>query len=340
MPCGVKLECKKEPSLKNNIITVPVPKNLPAPTMFAPLRKKMSASKILSAAKAAGIVDEIDGEPLDRKLSRFAASGAKVLVAVCFDEDPMTSAEQAVFRERPSNVLKGLEFACKASGISAKKMAVASRQEIQRMRKHCPGVSFLSAGNRYPALAILRRKLALKREKACFIGAQACAALEDAVNRGLAQSETVVTVAGDGAARWVNCRVRIGTPLKDVLPLGEPTAETAAVVVGSSVNGRCVSDLSEPVTPLTRCIVVLKRPPRRKALPCVGCSRCEQVCPRGIIPWMILQQLESESPNPFRLFNVERCIRCEACSVVCPSQIPLAVIVEHAEKIKEGKCNP
>lgn len=340
MPCGVKLECKKDPSLKNNIITVPAPKGLPAPKMFAPPHKKASASKILSAARIAGIVDELDGEPLDRKLSRLSAAGTMVLIAVCFDEDPMTSAEQAVMRETPSKVLKGLEFACKAGGVSAKKIAVASREEIQRVKKSCPGVPFLTAGDRYPALAILRRKLATKGEKACFIGAQACVALEAAVNRGMAQSETVITVAGDGVTRWLNCRVRIGTPLKDVLPQAEPTAETAAVVVGSSVNGRCVSNLSETVTPVTRCIIVMEHLPRRKALPCVGCGRCEQACPRGIIPWMILQQLESESPNPFRLFNVERCIQCEACSIICPSQIPLADVVKRAEKIKEGKCNP
>ncbi|MFU0832063.1 MAG: 4Fe-4S dicluster domain-containing protein [Oscillospiraceae bacterium] len=340
MPCGVKLECKKEPSLKNDIITVRAPKNLPAPKMFAPPHKKASASKILSAARAAGIVDEIDGEPLDKKLSRVSAAGNMVLIAVCFDEDPMTSAEQAVLRESPSRVLKGLEFACKAGGVSSKKIAVASREEIQRVKKSCLGVSFLIAGNRYPALAILRRKLAAKGEKVCFIGAQACVALEAAVNRGMAQSETVITVAGDGVARWLNCRVRIGTPIKDVLPLAEPTAQTAAVVVGSSINGRCVNDLSETVTPVTRCIIVLEKLPRRKEMPCVGCGWCERVCPRGIIPWMILQQLESESPNPFRLFNVERCIRCEACSVVCPSQIHLADVVKRAEKIKEGKCNP
>ena len=340
MPCGVKLELKKEPSLSHRIITVPAPKDMPSPKMFTPLRKKTNAAKIFNAMKAAEIVDELDGERLDKKLSAISAAGATALVAVGFDEDPMTSAEQAVLRENPAAVLAGLGFACQASGVSAKKVAVASREEISRVQKSGLNVSFICAGDRYPALAILRRKLAAKGEKVSFIGAQACMALEAAVRRGLVQSETVLTVAGDGVAQWINCRVRLGTPLREVLALGQPLDETKAVVVGSSVNGRCVTDLSEPVTPMTHCVIAMTRLPQRKQQPCVACGLCEQVCPRGIIPWMVVQQLESGEPNPFRLFNVERCIRCQACSIVCPSQIPLAAAVELAEKIKEGKCNP
>ncbi|QAT51150.1 4Fe-4S dicluster domain-containing protein [Caproiciproducens sp. NJN-50] len=340
MPRGVKLDLAKEPSLKEQIITIPAPKKLPAPKMFAPLRKKAGAAKIIGAAEMAGIVDELDGEPLGKKLARFAAADAPVLVAACFDEDPMTSAGQAVFRENPAQVLAGLNLAALACGAVSKKIAAASREEIRRAQKACTAVEFLTAGDRYPAAALLRRKFSGKGKAACLVGAQACLALAAAASRGLAQSETVVTVAGDGAARWVNCRVRIGTPLRDVLAAGNPLPETAAVVVGSSVNGRSVTDLSEPVTTATRCILAMKRLPRRAALPCVGCGRCERACPRGIIPWMILQQLESGSPDPFRLFNVERCIRCGACSVVCPSEIDLAAAVGRAIKIKEGRGDP
>lgn len=337
MPCGVKLEIKKGPSLNRPVLAIPAPKGLPAPKMFAPLRRRAGAQKIFGAAQEAGIVDEMDGAPLDRKLERFAAARTEVLVAVCFDEDPLASAAQATLREHAGEISAGLELAARACGAAVKKIAAASREEVRLVQGGCPGAEFLTAGNRYPSVAILRRKLAAGGKRAGLIGAQACLAL-DAAARGLAQSETVVTVAGDAVSRWMNCRVRIGAPLSDVLAAGEPDPETTVVAVGSSVNGRCVTDLAEPVTAATRCVIAMKHAPERTELPCIGCGRCERVCPRGIVPWMILRQLESEEPDPFRLFNVERCIRCEACTVVCPSGLPLAAAVGRAEKIKEGGC--
>ncbi len=341
MPCGIKLEPAKELSLKQPIATLPAPKTLPVPKMFAPLRrKKAGTAAILNAARTAGIVDELDGKPLEEKLMWFAAAETRVLIAVCFDEDPMTSAEQAVLRESASRIAAGLELAVRACGASVGKIAAANQKEVQRVQKDCSGTMFLTAGGRYPALVLLRRALSETGRKAGFLGGQACLALSDAADRGLAQSETVVTVAGDGARRWKNCRARLGTPIGEVLSAGEPLPETALAVVGASVNGRSVTDLSGPVTATTRCVLAMKRPPRRTVLPCIGCGRCQRACPRGILPWMILQQMESGSPDPFRLFNVERCVRCEACSVVCPSQINLAAAVARAEKFKEGKCNP
>lgn len=336
MPCGVRLEQGKGPSLENRIISIPAPKGLPAPKMFAPLKKKPGAAKILAAARSAGIVDELDGAGLERKLARLAAAKTAVLVAVCFDEDPLATCEQAVLRENAEQVAAGLELAAQACGAAERRIAAASREEIRRAAGRCPGARFLVPGDRYPALAILRRKLTARGGRAGFVGAQACAALAAAVLQGRAQSETVVTVAGDGVGRWLNCRARLGTPIGALLQAGGLDPGTSAVVVGSSVAGRSVTDLSEPVTAETRCVAAMKRPPRRRPLPCIGCGRCERACPRGIIPWMILQQLESAAPDPFRLFNVERCIRCAACSIVCPAEIDLAAAVKRAAEVKEG----
>lgn len=338
MTCGVNLEREKEPSLRGEIVALPAPGGLPAPRTFAPLRKKKPGrARILGAAEEAGIVDELDGEPLARKLSRYAARKTRVLAAVCFDDDPLATGEQAVLRENTAQVLAGLELAAAACGAAERKIAAASRREVRRMRGACPGVGFWAAGDRYPALAVLR--LRHGAERAGTIGAQACAALAEAA-KGRAQCETVVTVAGDGVSRWMNCRVRLGTPVGSVLQAGVPDENPAVVAVESAVNGRAVTDLSEPVGVLTRCVLAFRKLPRRRALPCVGCGRCARACPRGIVPWMILRQLESGAPDPVFLLGVERCIRCGACGAACPSGIGLAAVVARAEAVKEGGAAP
>ena len=69
---GVRLEKHGEVSSDGAIQKVPAPKGLPAPKMVAPLRKDASPARILSLARAAGIVDETDGQLLSSKLERFA----------------------------------------------------------------------------------------------------------------------------------------------------------------------------------------------------------------------------------------------------------------------------
>lgn len=335
-PRGVKLEQRKAPSLKDKILPVPGPEWIPAPKFIAPIRKKPAPARVLQSAQEAGIVDELDGTPLEKKLSRFAEAGVGTLVACCFDNDPFTSAGMAVLREESQAVEDGLALAALACGASNVKIAAASRSEALRARKNGVKTRILIAPQRYPAGTLLRGRLNTEGEKAGLVGAQACAALSAAVRSGRVQSDTVVTVAGDAVRHWVNCRVRIGTPLHCLLEAGKAEESIAAVVVGSSLTGKTVTDLSLPAAADTRCVIALKKLPKACVFPCVGCGRCRRACPRGVIPWMVLREIGKEDPDPFRMFNVQHCDGCAACSAVCPSGIDLVGTVARAARFKES----
>lgn len=333
---GVKLEKRRVASFADAIQRVPASKGIPAPKMIAPLRKGASPSHILSLAKAAAIVDETDGELLSAKLEGFAEKGVRLLVACCFDEDPCTACSGAVLRERPGAVTSGLALAARACGAGETLLAADSRAEVRRMRKRCPGTRWAVAGRRYPARVLLEKKLASRGKAVALLGVQACAALSEAAEKGRSQCETVVTVSGGGVRKRGNFRVRIGTPLVRVLEAAQRDPEAAVTVIGSSVAGRRVEDLSLPVAADTRCVVSLRKAPAGKTFPCVKCDRCASVCPRGIVPWMVLKELESGRPDLLRLYHVQDCAGCAACRVVCPSGIDLRAAVEQAAVLKEG----
>ncbi len=336
IPHGVRLDQQKRASLKNGIVSFPSPEDLPAPPKIKPLKKGAAAPRILSAAEEAGIADEFDGMMLERKLSLFASRKTELLVACGFDEDPYTSGAEAVLRESAEDVAEGLRLAAKACGAKERLVAASSQREARRFAACCTGTAAVAAGNRYPARTLLMQKLRRGGKKAEWIGVQACAALGAAV-RGECRNETVVTVAGDGVRRWGNFRVRIGTPVGDVLAAGKPEKRVCLVAVGSSVTGRTVTDLSLPVTAATRCVIALKRPPRVPAHPCVGCGRCARACPAGVLPWLVYRELEGGSPEALRLFHVEDCVGCGACHTVCPSGIDLMAAVRRAAGLKEGR---
>lgn len=335
LPRGVKLEQNKKLSLQSPISELPAPENVAPPAMFAPIRKKAPASRILLAARMADIRDERDGVPLERKLS---GKKPDLLVAVCFDDDPFTSASEAVLHEQPAAVEEGLSLAARACGATERKIAVVSRKEAARLSTELAAEGVLIAGSRYPAGTLLLHRLSRDGKKVMLVGVQALVALADA-KRGRSQSETVVTVAGDGFRRWGNWRVRIGTPLRAVLEAGEPEDSVSAVVIGSSVRGQAVGDLSLPVESGTRCVIALKKVPGDLAYPCIGCSRCERACPYGVIPWMVLRELGLESPDVSRMYHVQSCDGCAACSAVCPSFIDLVSEMKRAAGLKGGAAS-
>lgn len=333
---GVKLDQQKEDSLKNKIESLPVPIELRGSEPFAPRKGKLDGAAIVTAAEAAHIVDEFDGVPLAQKLKRMRQLRVKTILACCFDEDPITTSAMASLRENTDAIISGLVLAAKACGAQENKIVVATAREARLIRRINPLADLLIAGERYPARVLLKMKMRYAGETTAYIGAQACAALTAAVDNGRAQDFTVVTVAGDGVEDWRNIRARIGTPLRAVLEACACSPKITQVITGSSVIGKAVTDLSETVTASTRCIIALKKTPKNRTYPCIGCQKCARACPRGVEPWLIAHEMKHVKPNLLRLRNVQRCIGCATCSVACPSGIDLVSTVARAAALKKS----
>jgi electron transport complex protein RnfC len=334
---GVKLEQQKTASLKQNIQALSVPQGIAASKPLAPRLGKLDAAAIIAAAEAAQIVDEFDGEPLFKKLKRMHRFRVKTVLACCFDEDPYTSSAMATLRENTDAIIAGLVLAAKACGAQENKIAVAGAREARVIQRMNPQADLVLAGERYPARELLRQKLRNSGDTTAYIGAQACAALTAAVDNGRAQDFTVVTVAGDAVEDWCNVKVRIGVPLQVVLDSFEINPKAALVITGSSITGKAITDLSQPVTAATRCVIVLKKAPRNRTYPCIGCQKCVRACPHSIRPWLIYHEMKRAKPDLLRLPNVQKCIGCAACSVACPSGIDLAgTVAKAAERKKSG----
>lgn len=333
---GIKLDQQKSASLKNKIEELPVPQGIPASPPFAMRRNKLDAAAIIAAAEAAGIIDEFDGIPLCEKLRRMHRLRIKMILACCFDEDPYTSSAMATLREHTDAIIAGLLLAAQACGAKENKIAVADKREANLILKMNPQADLIVAGERYPARVLLKQKLSQGKETVAYIGAQACAALTNAVDNGRAQDFTVVTVAGDAVEEWKNIKVRIGAPLQLVLDACEINPKASLVITGSSVMGKAVTDLSEPVAPDTRCVIIQKKAPKKRTYPCIGCQKCVRACPRGVRPWLINHEMKRAKPDLLRLQNVQKCIGCATCSVACPSGIDLAGVVAKAAKLKKS----
>lgn len=137
----------------------------------------------------------------------------------------------------------------------------------------------------------------------------------------------ITTLVGEALGRQCNLKVRIGTPVADVLAQVDYRADKAdRIVMGGPMMGFSVLDDQVPVTKITNCLLVptsaeLPKPP--PAQPCIRCGLCAEACPASLLPQQLLWYAQSHDHEKLQDYNLFDCIECGACAYVCPSSIPL-----------------
>lgn len=293
---------------------------------------------ILAAVQAAGIIDELDSVPLYQKLEAFQRDKIDVLVVNALDEEPYLANAENVLQQYTEEILSGIDAAAKACGAKEQKIAVHSVQHIKNaetFKKKPSAQMLLKVGRVYPAWPNLEEKLKHEGKGAGQIGVQACAALGCTLKKGMPQTETIVTVAGEGIENPTVFRVAIGTPIKDILDACGQKEDANLVIMGSPLTGQAAEYLDTPVVVSTRCLIVQGGHHKHKNFACIGCGKCTKVCPEGIMPWYIYERINCKKVDTAKLLRAESCCHCNACSIVCPSGIRLADAVKQAAAMKE-----
>lgn len=112
-----------------------------------------------------------------------------------------------------------------------------------------------------------------------------CAALSAAVRKGQPLIDRVVTVTGR-VAKPTNFRVRIGTPLLDLIDqVGGLTDGVRKLIVGGAMMGNAVSTLNLPITKNFGGFLALgEEAISAQESACIRCGRCMRACPMKLAP--------------------------------------------------------
>jgi Na(+)-translocating NADH:ubiquinone oxidoreductase A subunit len=201
-----------------------------------------------------------------------------------------------------------------------------------------------------------------------ILDVQAVLHLVEAVVAGKPLLERVVSLSGPGFRENPHLRVRIGTPLREVVDGYLRTDRALRIVAGGAVDGPALTDLDLPLEPAHANLIALPegaageplffaRPGLRKdsysrtflssllplarqaetnlhgePRPCISCSYCEGVCPVGLLPQLLHRYVQRNLIEEILVrYRIFRCIDCNLCTYVCPSKIPVARL------LKEGK---
>lgn len=291
---------------------------------------KLSPADIIGVARQAGIIDELDGLPLAKKLEEWEKSDALFLIADGTEQEPYSSSAWAVLNESAEQVCEGLALAARAVKTDAYQIAVHLPFKRRReLLKRLEGKPFFSVRGKYPApLPVPMGKQDGR------IGVQACLALYRAAAYGEKQWSSVITIAGDAVANPQNVRVPIGTTVENVLYFCGLAADPSYVVLGDAMTGMAISHTDVSVLPGITCILALVNRPQPPTRACIGCGRCVHACHADLLPFEIMRRLDNMQYERLPSLLPEECDGCGACSYVCPSGLDVTAKVLEARETK------
>ncbi len=168
-----------------------------------------------------------------------------------------------------------------------------------------------------------------------------------------------VTIGGD-IDRSIVVRVPIGTRVSDILDaLSIKVDESHTVIDGGPSMGKVINHRTAYIKKNTKAILILptdceavrtkklnlKMAIGRAATACCQCTRCTDMCPRGLLGYplephkMVRTAMGAAEASPIMVLSATLCCSCGVCeSVACPQGIsPREVIASYKTLLQKNK---
>ncbi len=317
------------------------------------LWKSMSRIDILQTLRDRGIAEtEQPARPLFEVLrpeKRFST-----LVLNALESEPYLQSETMLLAGRIGEVLEGfaiLRTATQATqcflALDATLPELAARVEEAAARL-TPTPASIRLEPRYPQdmPERLSEALADKRRDAegetLFVRPTTAFAVYEAVVLAKPFLERYVTIAGGAVKRPAVLKVRIGTPIGDLIEeCGGFVGSPERIVLGGPFRGVAVYDLDAPVTKQTSAVLALsaEETQARRRMPCIRCGRCAERCPERLDPAHLYRLVSAGRFEAARAAGLESCSSCGLCGYVCPSRLTVSEALASARDatVKRGK---
>jgi len=138
--------------------------------------------------------------------------------------------------------------------------------------------------------------------------------------------ERTVTISGGAVKNPKVMKVRIGTPIKNLIEeCGGLQKDPVKVVSGGPMMGTSFFDMDTPVIKSTSGVLLMTEEEVKKAdtTACLSCGKCITACPMGLNPTGMYKYLDFEKLEESIGIGLMDCVECGSCSYVCPAHLPL-----------------
>jgi electron transport complex protein RnfC len=303
---------------------------------------ELSPEDIIEKVRQAGVVGMGGAAfPAHVKLSPPPEKNIQTLILNGVECEPYLTADHRLMLEDPERILQGVALLQYVFGSERVVVGIEANKPdaIALFEKLCAGtpVEVVPLQVKYPQGAEKQLIAAVTGREVPSGGlpmdigvavhnVSTAAAINDAVLLGRPLIERICTVTGPAIREPKNLRIRIGTPLSQLVDAcGGLSEDPGKIILGGPMMGFTQLGFEVPAIRGTSGLLLLRQADVRLQPegPCIRCARCVQACPMHILPTTIAAYARRDMIAEAAEYCAMDCIECGSCSYVCPAAIPL-----------------
>ena len=267
--------------------------------------------------------------------------------------EPYITADHRLMMEFPYRIMEGIKYVMQAFNCKHAKICIKSKyKDIEAVYKQVikeyagSGIELCLVGNYYPqgwevemiksATGIQLNPGELPSNRGIInFNVSTMVGIYKAIKYNMPVIKRFVTVTGDGVNFPKNFRVRVGTHIRDLIPLcgGYKNPEKEKVfILGGPMMGASVPSDDLIVTKTVTSIIVLDKTDYKEE-PCVRCGSCVLSCPVHLEPVQIMNAVKVLDKERIKSLNPLKCVECGLCTYSCTSKIQVTDYVRKAKLI-------
>lgn len=309
------------------------------------LRHEIALSKqeIIQRINDMGIVG-LGGATFPTHVKMMVPDGKKAeyLIINGVECEPYLTSDHRLMMERGEEMLIGTSILMKALGVDKALVGIENNKpdaidHLSKLAQKFKGISIHALKVKYPQggekqliKALTGREVPsgkLPIETGCVVDNVGTAyAVYEAVQKNKPLIERVVTVTGKAAKKPSNFMVRVGTPISKLIEKAGGLPENLGKVIGGGpMMGKALMSVEAPIVKGSSGILLVpdEEAHRTAIKNCIRCGKCISVCPMGLEPYLLAQEVMHESWEHAEKDRIMDCIECGSCHYTCPSGRPL-----------------
>ena len=265
--------------------------------------------------------------------------------------EPYITADHRLMLEYPYRIMEGIKYTMQAFNCKKAKICIKSKyHDIKKVYKEVikeykqDGIELCCVGNYYPqgwevemiksATGIQLKPGELPSNRGIInFNVSTMVGIYKAIKYNMPVIKRDITVTGDGIVSPKNFRVRVGTSIRDLIPLcgGYKNPDKEKVfILGGPMMGNAIPSDDCIITKTVTSIIVLDKTEYHEE-PCVRCGSCVLSCPVHLEPVQIMNAVKALDKERIKMLNPLRCIECGLCSYTCTSKIPVTDYIRKAK---------